>query len=283
MSRVVGVAFMVVLATTMIAVEAKSGKLSLGPDKTKTEKVYFLNDAETFDDIMEGGQIDYQMTCSPPGNLGGKGYCGPSYCDDAKKWSCTGSGKCAVCEYESGFNQMGYPYDQSSPYDYQATLDAIGSYDCKPTQDHRCTSEYLSSIIKSPGIKAAYCNDLFLVIHTDMTGGYPTHLSDIPVPPGGGENHDVTYQSLTGIMCQTGEESMYEEYGRYKFPLETTLLDTATYRNNVNREAFPAGPTRQAAGGYMSWKVGLGHDYGFATRGPTGLTVTGTNRKHPQE
>ena len=249
---------------------AKSGKLSLGPDKTKEDKVYFLNDAEDVRDV------DYQMTCSPPSNLGGKGYCGPSYCDSATKWSCTGSGKCAVCQYDTGFNQMGYAYDVSKKYDYQATLDTIGSYKCKQSTDHRCTSEALTDLIKAQGIKAAYCNDKFLVVHTDMTPGYPTHLSDIPMPPGGGEDHDVTYQdSISGEHCQTGEESVYEAYGRYKFPLETTLLDTSTYRNNLNRAAFPSGPSRNMAGGYMSWTVGLGHDYGFATRGPTALTITG--------
>ena len=250
--------------------DAKSGKLSLGPDKTKVDKVYFLNDAE------DVGDVDYQMTCSPPSNLGGKGYCGPSYCDSATKWSCTGSGKCAVCQYATGFNQMGYAYDNSQKYDYQATLNTIGSYKCKQSTDHRCTSEALTDLIKAQGIKAAYCNDKFLVVHTDMTPGYPTHLSDIPMPPGGGEDHDVTYQdSLSGEHCQTGEESGYEAYGRYKFPLETTLLSTSTYRNNLNREAFPSGPSRNKAGGYMSWTVGLGHDYGFATRGPTALTITG--------
>jgi hypothetical protein len=50
---------------------------------------YFLNSATSLDDVT------LDMTCSPPTRLGGVGYCGPDYCENAEKWSCTGDNKCA--------------------------------------------------------------------------------------------------------------------------------------------------------------------------------------------
>jgi hypothetical protein len=163
----------------------------------------------------------------------------------------------------------------NTPMNYQQKLNLISSYKCKQSTAPQCTREALANTIKSQGIKAAYCNDQFLVIHTDLSAGYPMWLEDIPSPPGGGEDHDRTDQSLTGIFCQTGYESMYEEYGVYKFPLYPTPLETSDYTNNLNTRSYPAGATRNSVGGHFSVAEGAGGDYGLPTRGPIGLTVTG--------
>ena len=179
-----------------------------------SSEVYYLNDAETMEDI------DLLMTCSPPTDMGGLGYCGPKVvCEEAVKWSCSKSGKCAVCEYPNGYTQEGYRHDSSHPMDYQKRLNLIASKDCKQSMDKRCTKQALSNLIKGTGIKAAYCNDEFLVIHTDESAGFANHIKDIPNPPGGGFNHDRRDQDPTGVPCQTNMESMYEEYGIYKVRL----------------------------------------------------------------
>jgi hypothetical protein len=264
----------------------------------------YLNNAQKLDDVS------LDATCSPPTRLGGLGYCGLGYCEYAEKWSCTGSGKCAVCSFLKGKNQQGLRYDISKPLDYQMYLDRVTSYDCPNGQskDARCTSEALAALIKGPGIKAAYCNDQFLVVHSDLTSNYPSWISDIPNPPGGGEGHTNMEQTLTHIFCQMGTESMYPAYGYYKFPLKTTLLKGSHYRNNMNLQAYPSGPTRNSAAGYLSSQLGAGaspyvllchstrnvlralllitrpapcasgHDYGLPTRGPVGLTIAGQVR-----
>ena len=55
----------------------------------------------------------------------------------------------------------------------------------------------LAALIKGTGIKAAYCNDQFLVVHSDLTAGYPSWIADIPNPPGGGEDHS----NLEQVRC----------------------------------------------------------------------------------
>ena len=214
-------------------------------------------------------------TCSPPTKLGGLGYCGPEYCLDAEKWSCTGSGKCAVCTYVRGSNQMGQTFNSATPFDYQKRLNMIASRPCTQSKDSRCTSEYLDSMIVATGIKAAYCNEDYVVVHSDLTGGWTPWLADIPNPPGGGEDHDRTDQTDTGIFCQTGMESLYEEYGIYKFPLTTHQLATDDYTNNLNLMSFPNGCNRNNPGSHMCERAGAGHDYGHPVRGPIGLTITG--------
>ena len=146
---------------------------------------------------------------------------------------------------------------------------------CVQSTDARCSSEHLKSVIKADGIKAAFCNDAFLVVLTDLSAGYPNWIADIPNPPGGGEDHDRTDQSDTGIFCQTGVESMYEEFGVYKFPLTTTPLPGDDYTNNLNYKAYPNGCHRNNPGSHMCEKAGSGHDYGHPVRGPIALTVTG--------
>lgn len=99
----------------------------------------YLNDAQRLADIS------LDATCSPPTRLGGTGYCGLGYCEYAEKWSCTGSGKCAVCSFQKGRNQQGLRYDISKPLDYQMYLDRVTSYDCQQSTDPRCTSEGTAS------------------------------------------------------------------------------------------------------------------------------------------
>ena len=236
---------------------------------TKKPTIVTMNQAQSLDELA------LDATCSPPTKLGGLGYCGPDYCVEAEKWSCTGSGKCAVCTYVRGSNQMGQTFNSVSPFDYQKRLNMIASRPCTQSTDSRCTSEYLNSIIVATGIKAAYCNEDFIVVHSDLSGGFTPWLADIPNPPGGGEDHDRTDQSSTGIFCQTGMESLYEEYGVYKFPLATHPLDTDDYTNNLNLQSFPNGCNRNNPGSHMCERAGAGHDWGHPVRGPVGLTISG--------
>ena len=254
-----------IVAATVVAVNAGKSK-----DLAKEEKtIITLNEATSLADI------GLDATCSPPTKLGGKGFCGPDYCEMAEKWSCTGSGKCAVCTYIRGSNQMGQTFNTVQPFDYQKRLDMISYRPCTQSKDFRCASDFLYKSIESSGIKAAYCNDHFMVVHTDLTGGWTAWLQDIPNPPGGGEDHDRTDQTDTGIFCQTGQESLYEEYGVYKFPLVTTQLSGDDYTNNLNLEAFPNGCHRNNPGSHLCERAGAGHDFGHPVRGPIGITITG--------
>ena len=55
---------------------------------------------------------------------------------------------------------------------------------CNQSSDARCSSAALSSTFVGPGVKAAYCNDDFLVVHSDGTPNHPTYLQYIQRPPG---------------------------------------------------------------------------------------------------
>ena len=258
-----------ITCATVLAATANAGKIKDLSKVDAKKSIITMNQAQSLNELA------LDATCSPPTKLGGLGYCGPDYCIDAEKWSCTGSGKCAVCTYTRGSNQAGQTFNVATPFDYQKRLNMIASRPCTQSSDSRCTSEYLNSIIVSTGIKAAYCNEDFIVVHSDLTGGFTPWLADIPNPPGGGEDHDRTDQTDTGIFCQTGMESLYEEYGIYKFPLATNPLATDDYTNNLNLESFPNGCHRNNPGSHMCERAGAGHDWGHPVRGPVGLTISG--------
>ena len=255
------------LSVSVLVAVASAGKTK---DLAKSEKAtVYLNDAGSLADVELG------TTCSPPTKLGGTGYCGPEYCSMALKWSCTGSGKCAVCTYIRGSSQAGQSFDTLRPMNFQSRLNMITTRKCIQSSDARCTSDRLYDMIVGSGIKAAYCNEDFIVVHSDLSSSYPAWFSDIPNPPGGGEDHDRTDQSDTGIFCQTGQESIYEEYGIYKIPLKEHPLETDDYTNNLNLASFPNGCHRNNPGSHMCERAGAGHDYGVPVRGPIGLTITG--------
>ena len=55
---------------------------------------------------------------------------------------------------------------------------------CTQSTESRCTRQALQNVIHKTGIKAAYCNDEFLVIYSDGSPGFTSNLYDIPNPPG---------------------------------------------------------------------------------------------------
>jgi hypothetical protein len=73
------------------------------------------------------------------------------------------------------------------------------------------------------GLKAAYCNDEYLVILSSGKGDFKGNLDEIPFPPGG--------SSTWGTACRTRTQSA----GWYstKIPLKYTLLPSAVSTNNV--------------------------------------------------
>jgi len=114
----------------------------------------------------------------------------------------------------------------STNFDVGAQVTAVPCKQCTQSSDSRCSSDFLASTfaIGSTHVKAAYCNDAFLVIWSD---GLPQHsstyLSDIPNPPG-----------ADGCLMRTNVKQSLA----FKIPLTTTPLATgaknilATYPNN---------------------------------------------------
>jgi hypothetical protein len=72
----------------------------------------------------------------------------------------------------------------SSDYDHAAWLASLTCKSCTQATSGVCTS--LSSTLSTSGdhVKAAYCNDEYLVIMSDGISDLQT-LSQIPLPPGG--------------------------------------------------------------------------------------------------
>ena len=103
-------------------------------------------------------------TCSPPVAQGGNGYCGPSFCDI----SASSAKDCVFT---------------SKNINYQASVSKLASKSCVQSTDPRCASAALAAVIVGGGVKAAYCNDAFLVIVSDGTPGFPTYLTSIKKSP----------------------------------------------------------------------------------------------------
>jgi len=74
------------------------------------------------------------------------------------------------------------------------------------------------------GLKAAYCNDNFLVIHSSGKANHKDGLTNIPRPPGAG---GVSYSSA----CVT--RSYHNQYAVHKIPLYPDKLPQASVSNNL--------------------------------------------------
>ena len=129
---------------------------------------------------------------------------------------------------------------------------------CTQSTDPRCSTSALKSLIFGTGIKAAYCNDQYLVIHTDMTSGFNNYLSQVPNPPGSVDT--------AGAACVT--RATNPGYALYKIPLNPTPLSTATNTNNLSG-FLGAG---DIDGGYLSSGSII---YGLPTRGAVGVSIGG--------
>ena len=178
-------------------------------------------------------------TCSPPASQGGRGYCGPSFCENSASLA-------KDCIFTSKI------------IDYQSSISKLASKSCVQSTDARCSSAALRAVIVGGGIKAAYCNDAFLVIVSDGTPGFSTNLESIKNPPGA--------VSSDGSACVT--RTVNPSYHVAKIPLYPTLLSTSDKNiNNVNTNSYPAGPG-DANGAYMSSTIkNTAATYGLPTRG----------------
>ena len=179
------------------------------------------------------------QTCSPPKSQSGTGYCGPSFCE-------TSASTASACVFTS------------NSVNYMERISTLSAKSCVQSTDSRCTSAALAAVVVGQGIKAAYCNDAFLVIISDGTPGYQTNLDSIKNPPGA--------VGSDGSTCVT--RTANPAYMTVKIPLYPTLLSTADPSiNNVNSQSFPNGPG-DTEGAYMSTKTqNTAATYGLPTRG----------------
>ncbi len=179
-------------------------------------------------------------TCSPPVSLGGTGNCGPSFCSAA-----------AVSTRGCSFN--------IGPINYAQRVSANRCKVCTQAVDDRC---YSSSLYKLHGayasVKAAYCNDKYIVILSDGSPSWNHNLQDVYVPPGSTDGSGA---------CVT--RSSNPQFVSFKIPLNPVPLSTSTRSNNMGN--FPQGAA-DAVGGYMN---GINGGYGLPTRGAIAVSVTG--------
>ncbi len=107
---------------------------------------------------------------------------------------------------------------------------AVGNIACKvctQSTDSRCSNSAIASVFAQyPGIKAVYCNDEFMVIHSDNTPNHADTLAYIPRPPG--EGGSATYAN----QCVT--RSRVGQFMSFKIPLKpASLLPNASSTNNA--------------------------------------------------
>eukprot|EP00743_Colponemidia_sp_Colp-15_P007064 GILK01007622.1.p1 GENE.GILK01007622.1~~GILK01007622.1.p1 ORF type:complete len:406 (-),score=30.97 GILK01007622.1:187-1383(-) len=117
--------------------------------------------------------------------------CSPDWC------SFNSNSVCSLTEYDLDIN---------------AKLNALTCKVCNAITSGVCSS-FKSSIVTSGNhVRAAYCNDAYLVIHADGLPNheYSTKLQNIPSPPGG-----------NGCLMR----SAITQFNTYKIPLDYTLLD----------------------------------------------------------
>ena len=127
-----------------------------------------------------------------------------------------------------------------------------------------CTAAFQSALFgKFPGVKAAYCNDRYFVLHSDQSGPGSYNLDEVPFPPGG--------TAADGTPCRTRSGSVTAHYSVAHFPLYPSLLPSADPTNNINSVIFPGG-ANGAQGGYLQNGA---VSYGLSNSGGVGSTISG--------
>ena len=175
------------------------------------------------------------QTCSPPPSQNGLGYCGPAFCENV-------------------VNNLPGCVFTSKAQDYPAQVAKTGTKSCVQSTDPRCSSAALKALFIGQGVKAAYCNDAFLVILSDGSSGFANYLSSIKNPPAS--------TTESGGNCVTRYTNPV--FMTTKIPLFPTLLSTADRNiNNKNTKSFPNGQCDRD-GCYMGAK---GDTYPLPTRG----------------
>ena len=141
--------------------------------------------------------------------------------------------------------------------DLARQLLTLATKSCTISTDARCTKEGLTALFGAyPGVKAAcvptrcggryalrslspraaarYCNDAWLVIHSNNLPNHPVFLQAIQTPPGDGDGGQYSTQGVT--------RSYSLQWYAFKVPLTPQLLPTATAAlNNAGGIGFAAG------------------------------------------
>ena len=141
------------------------------------------------------------------------GTCGPSFCRRGANAACSN------------------PRSNLTEPDMKTRVAQVGVGSCTASTDPRCSEAALTAVFgRFPGIKAVYCNDQFIVIHSKNLPNHPTLLESIQTPPGGGDGGSYASQCVTrGYSLQ--------QY-TFKVPLSPVALATSSGAIN-NAEAFP--------------------------------------------
>lgn len=189
-------------------------------------------------DLRGSWSLDYK--CSGPNNT-----CGPSNI-------CTGVyNNAKACNFTA------------VTYDY-AALAAGTVKDCKvctQSTDARCSNASLKAAIKGSAIKLAYCNDKYLVIHSDGKPSWTPALMNIPWPP-------RTTDSV-GDAC-VGRAITPRNMGQTRIPLTFTALSTSSAAtNNIANGGFT---TANAYCISMQNEI-----YAVPSQGSIGVTVDGAD------
>jgi hypothetical protein len=137
----------------------------------------------------------------------------------------------------------------------QRLVSAVTSRTCTPSADARCSSAALAAVFgRFPAVKAAYCNDAFLVLHSTDLPSHPSTLGAIQSPPGGDETpRCVTRGYVTAQYA-------------FKVPLAPQALPTSDGLLN-NAGAFPSEALDNLAT--------LNSATNMPTSGPAAVSVSG--------
>ena len=212
--------------------------------------------------ITVAGGYPLDLTCGAPGSaypFCGVGAMNPGLCYKIKSTA----PPCIVA---------------SKAKDYSSLVAAVPCKTCTQSTAAKCTAEALKVFVG--GVKAAYCNDQWLVIMSDGAPTWSTNLFEIPNPPGSTQIANGTFANGTqwagtnyfiGDKCVTRYTN--PSWFTYAIPLSYTLLPTASSLNNINSLAYPGGAGDT---GYLSGMAnGASVTYGLPTRGAIGTTISG--------
>ena len=132
--------------TPMISLEFGSVLFSPRQDRILKQR-YSKTMSSIYGGLNTYATFALDLTCSPPPSLGGLGFCGPSFCSKA-------TSSMPTCVFTS------------TARNYASEVAKNTCRTCTQSTDARCTTAALKALVYGQGIKAAFCNDNFLVIST---------------------------------------------------------------------------------------------------------------------
>lgn len=221
----------------------------VSPITTGTPKNNYTSPLEYYQKVLNKTASTIEYTETPYKNKGGSGN--PAFC----KLLVTKIKNCTI---------------PISTVDVPRVVAFLPPKTCSTSTSPECKTESLNKLlIKSGGLKAAYCNDKFLIIHSDGTPNHDDSISQVEQPIQiqtkliGNDNE--RQKQGDDDFCQI--RKTLRHFNAFKIPLNPIQLVNSDSSNNA--DSFSKNNITRLV------DKNSGEVFGIPLKGPIGVTISG--------